>query len=141
MMKNYDTITASSFNMSLSFLNFETDEVSLNVNKLDDKTKEEEFNKKYSPPMTKELLEQLIGENKNNQKIYDYLVLQLKKMGDNKEIYSNKKFVDKANHSEMSKEIWQSYQNDFLNITFFIEKLIDKLNDNLHFLPYPIKCL
>ena len=141
MMKNYDTITASSFNMSLSFLNFETDEVSLNVNKLDDKTKEEEFNKKYSPPMTKELLEQLIGENKNNHKIYDYLVLQLKKMGDDKEIYSNKKFVDKANHSEMSKEIWQSYQNDFLNITFFIEKLIDKLNDNLHFLPYPIKCL
>ena len=139
---NYDTITATSFNMSLSFFNFDVDEVDLNMNnKMNEKAREEEFNKKYSAPMTRELLEKLINENIHENKIHDYLVLQLKKMGDDKEIYSNKEFKDKANHSEMAKDIWQSYQQDFLNITTFIEKIINKLNDNFHFLPYSIKCL
>ena len=141
-LKNYDTITAASFNMSLSFFSFDADEINLNMNKrMNEKEKEEEFNNKYSAPMNRELLEKLTKDNINDRKVHDYLVLQLKKMGDDKDIYSNKKFKDKANHCEMSKDIWQSYQQDFLNITNFIEKIIDKLNENFHFLPYSIKCL
>ena len=136
---NYDTITATSFNMSLSFLNAEIDDFDINVNKKKEKTKEQEFTTKYSIPMNRELIEILI-QNQQNAKLKEYLVLQLKKIGDDKDIYSNKKFKEKCLHSELSSQIYESYQHDFINIITFIEKIIDKLNDNFHFIPYSIKC-
>ena len=138
---NYDALTATSFNMTLSFLNFYGEDLDFKINKINEKEKEEEFNKKYAVSMNRELLEQLINEKESDYKVYEYLVLQLRRIGDDKDIYSNKKFIEKASKSELSKEIWESYQNDFINIITFIDKLIDKLNDNLHFLPYSIKCL
>ena len=138
-LMNYDTITATSFNMSLSFLNAEADDFDINVNRKKEKTKEQEFVSKYSIPMNRELLEILI-QNQQNAKLKEYLVLQLKKIGDDKDIYSNKKFKEKCLHSELSSQIYESYQHDFINIITFIEKIIDKLNDNFHFIPYSIKC-
>ena len=137
---NYDAITATSFNMSLSFINADIEDFDINVNKKKEKRKEQDFSTKYSIPMNRELLEQLIKQKQHNTKLSEYLVLQLKKIGDDKDIYSNKKFKDKCLHSELSNQIYESYQHDFINITTFIEKIIDKLNDNFHFIPYSIKC-
>ena len=141
-MINYDTITATSFNMTLSFLNFDNEEDKFHSkNKKNEKSKEEEFTKLFSTPMDRELLEKFIMEKKSDSKLNEYLVLQLKKMGEDKDIYSNKKFIDKAGISEYSQQIFESYQHDFINITTFIDKILDKLIENSHFLPYSIKCL
>ena len=140
-MMNYDTLTATSFNMTLSFLNFESEEVNIKSKKKNEKSKEEEFTKFFSNPMDRELLEKEIMEKKSDNNLNDYLVLQLKKIGEDKDIYSHKKFKDKASNNEYSKEILDSYQHDFINITTFIENIIDKLIENAHFLPYSIKCL
>ena len=141
-MINYDTITATSFNMTLSFLNFDNEEDRFHSkNKKNEKSKEEEFTKLFSTPMDRELLEKFIMEKKSDSKLNEYLVLQLKKMGEDKDIYSNKKFIDKAGISEYSQQIFESYQHDFINITTFIDKILDKLIENSHFLPYSIKCL
>jgi hypothetical protein len=138
---NSDALTAKSFNLTLSFLSFD-EELDINFNnKINEKTKEENFVKLYDAPMNKELLEQLINENLCNNQIYEYLILQLKKMGNDKDIYSNKIFKEKALNSEFSSQIYESYQHDFNNIISFIEKIIDKLNDNFHFIPYSLKCL
>ena len=134
-------VTAKSFNLSLSFLSFDEDFDVNKINKINEKTKEEDFSKLYNAPMNKELLEKLIIENQFDKKINDYLVLQFKKMGDDKDIYSNQKFKDKVFHSNMSNQIIQSYQHDFINIITFIERIIDKFNDNFLFIPYSIKCL
>ena len=141
-LMNYDTLGTTSFNMSLSFLNAECDDFDINFNKIKGKTKVKEFANKYSPPMNRELLELLINQSqkKHNTKLYEYLVLQLNKIGDDKDIYSNKKFKEKCLHSELSSQIYESYQHDFINIISFIEKIIDKLNDNFLFIPYSIKC-
>ena len=141
-MINYDTITATSFNMTLSFLNFDKEEEKFySKNKKNEKSKEEEFTKLCSTPMDRELLEKFIMEKKSDSKLNEYLVLQLKKIGEDKDIYSNKKFIDKASISEYSQQIFESYQHDFINITTFIDKILDKLIENSHFLPYSIKCL
>ena len=62
-------------------------------------------------------------------------------MGEDKDIYSNKNFKDKAAHSELYSKILESYQSDFIKTTCFIDKILDKLLNNFQFLPYSIKCL
>ena len=35
----------------------------------------------------------------------------------------------------------ESYQNNYIKIIAFLEKILDKLLDNFHYLPYLTKCL
>ena len=90
--------------------------------------------------MNEKVLQELIQEKQYDRNLYDYLVLQLKKM-DDPNIYSNIKFKEKASRSEFASRIMDSYQNDYFKIVAFIEKILDKLLDNFHFLPYSIKCI
>ena len=136
-----ETFSATSFNMSLSFLNFESDEIEVNYNKINDNSKEEEFSKAYDKPMNRELIEELITENQYDKNLNEYLVLQLRKMGEDKDIYSNKNFKEKAAHSELFCKILESYQSDFIKTISFIDKILDNLLNNFQFLPYSIKCL
>ena len=131
--------SANSFNMSLSFLSGEGDELDC-FYRNSDTSKEKELTKMYNTPMNEKTLQELIQEKQYDRNLYDYLVLQLKKMDDSN-IYSNIKFKEKASHSEFASRIMDSYQNDYFKIVAFIEKILDKLLDNFHFLPYSIKCI
>ena len=137
---NYDT---NSLNMCLSFLGLENEEVAFKYKNVNQSEKEEEFKNIYSVPMDRILLEKLIYQYSDNKdrKIYEYLLLQYNKMED-VNIYSNKNFKQKAYETkDLSNEILQSYQHDFIRITTFIEEILDKLVKNFHFLPYSVKCL
>ena len=131
--------SSNSFNMSLSFLSGEGDELDC-FYRTSDTSKEKELTKLYNTPMNDKALQELIAEKQCDRNLYDYLVLQLKKMED-ANIYSNVKFKEKASHSEFASRIMDSYQNDYFKIVAFIEKILDKLLDNFHFLPYSIKCI
>ena len=128
--------------MSMSFLSLESEEVPFNYKNVNQSEKEEEFNKIYSIPMDRALLEKLINQYKDkDKKVYEYLILQLNKMED-VNIYSNNNFKRKAYETRnLSYEIIQSYQLDFIRIITFIEEILDKLIKNFHFLPYSVKCL
>jgi hypothetical protein len=139
-MSNYDS--HNTLNMSMSFLSLESEEVPFNYKNVNQSEKEEEFNKIYSIPMDRALLEKLINQYKDkDKKVYEYLILQLNKMED-VNIYSNNNFKRKAYETRnLSYEIIQSYQLDFIRIITFIEEILDKLIKNFHFLPYSVKCL
>jgi len=137
---NYDT---NSLNMCLSFLGLENEEVAFKYKNVNQSEKEEEFKNIYSVPMDRILLEKLIYQYSDNKdrKIYEYLLLQYNKMED-VNIYSNKNFKQKAYETkDLSQEILNSYQHDFIRIITFIEEILDKLVKNFHFLPYSVKCL
>ena len=137
---NYDTY--NSLNLSSSFLSLESDEVAFKYKNVNQSEKEEEFNRIYSIPMDRILLEKLVNQYKDKDKnVYEYLFLQFDKM-DDMNMYSNKFFKQKAYETkDLSNEILQSYQHDFIKIITFIEEILDKLIKNFHFLPYSVKCL
>ena len=140
-MSNYDTI--NSLNISMSFLSLESEEIAFKYKNVPQTEKEEDFNKIYSIPMDKILLEKLIYQYQDeDKKIYEYLLLQYNKMEEDINIYSNKNFKQKAYEvKDLSYEILQSYQHDFIRIITFIEEILNKLVKNFHFLPYSVKCL
>ena len=140
-MSNYDTY--NSLNMSMSFLSLESEEVAFKYKNVLQIEKEDDFNKIYSIPMDRILLEKLINQYKDkDKKVYEYLILQYNKMEEDMNIYSNKNFKQKAYETkDLSYEILQSYQHDFIRIITFIEEILNKLVKNFHFLPYSVKCL
>ena len=139
-MSNFDS--HNTLNMSMSFLSLESEENAFNYKNVNQSEKEEEFNKIYSIPMDRISLGKLINLYKDkDKKVYEYLMLQLNKMED-MNIYSNKNFKQEAYEArDLSYEIMQSYQHDFIRIITFIEEILDKLVKNFHFLPYSVKCL
>ena len=141
-MSNYETYNTLNMSISsMSFLSLESEEVAFNYKNVTQSEKEEDFTRIYSIPMDRELLGKLVNQYKDNKKVYEYLLLQLNKMED-MNIYSNKNFKQKAYEAkDLSLEILQSYQHDFIRITTFIEEILEKLVKNFHFLPYSVKCL
>ena len=145
MLTSYDTQSSSStLSLSLSFASLDIEDIDFNFKNKSFIEREEDFSKIYSIPMNKNLLEDIVNQYKNSEetKIYEYLKLQLNKMGEDKNIYSNNSFKEKAyTSSENPNEILYSYQQDFIKIIVFIEEILEKLLNNFHYLPYSIKCL
>ena len=142
-LTNYDEFSTHSSNIPSSFINLDNEEIYFNYKNKLISEREEDFTRIYAVPMNKELLKEIIDEYKDtNKKLYEYLMIQLNNIGDDKDIYSNKNFRDQAFHcGELSNAIWISYQHSFIKIIIFIEKIFEKLLDNSHYIPYSIKCL
>ena len=96
---------------------------------------------KYIDALDKNTLERLIEENKNNKKIYDYCFSKLNESKSDEEIFSNKKFKDDLMFSIDSQKLLTKYKSFFIGVINFINSIIDKIIDNLHSIPYSIKCL
>ena len=101
----------------------------------------EMFNRKYIPPLNKQALQKVIDDNKNNQKLYDYLYSKLNDCTPNEDIYSNRKLMENLYNSDYSQELLSKYQHHFIIAISFISSIIDKILDNFHLLPYSVKCL
>ena len=100
-----------------------------------------EFNTKYILNLDKEELHKLININKDNQIIIDYLNPKFNECKNNSHIFSNIKFLKNLNKYSNSETILNKYQNNFNSILSFIDSILYKINDNIHLLPYSIKCL
>ena len=100
-----------------------------------------EFNTKYILNLDKEELHKLININKDNQIIIDYLNPKFNECKNNSHIFSNIKFLENLNKYSNSETILNKYQNNFNSILSFIDSILYKINDNIHLLPYSIKCL
>ena len=132
--------SASSFNISLSFLSGELDDIDFFKSTDNIKEKEREISQMYNESMNRDCLVDLMRQKQNDEKLYDYLLLQYNKM-DDANIYSSKKFREKASHSELGSKIMDCYRSNYIKVIAFLEKILDKLLDNFHYLPYSIKCI
>ena len=99
------------------------------------------FNQKYIPSLDKNALENIMKENQNNKKMYDYCNSKIKDCERNNDYYSNKQYLEKLYKSDKSSELLLQYQYYFNVAKSIIDSIIDNLIKNLHLLPYSVKCL
>ena len=99
------------------------------------------FSKKYMPELSNNDLNTKL-KNSDDILLKDYLQYNLCNISQNSEnIYSNDKFLEKVAKSKKSNEVLYLYQNDFMKVINVIKDLFENLLDNLHLIPYSIKCL
>ena len=110
-------------------------------NKKKMKMEQENFNQKYIPSLDKDSLLKIIEDFKNNKKMYDYCYSKLSDCTPNKDIFSNKKFLENLYKCEYSDQLLLNYQNFFTIVISFIDSILDRIINNFHLLPYSVKCL
>ena len=99
------------------------------------------FNEKYIPSLDKTALENLANNNQNNKRMYDYLNSKIKDCQSDEDYYSNKYYLDELYKSNNSTELLAQYQYYFNIVKSFIDSILDNIINNLHLLPYSVKCL
>ena len=110
------------------------------INKID----HELFIMKYIPDLTKEELEERIKKTKDrNNKIFPFYESKLKEINDNNDpnLFSNKNFLNNVQSLKLSMYILDFYRTDFNLIIAYIEQILKNLKENIHLLPYSVKCL
>ena len=105
-------------------------------------TKEKElFNLKYLPDITKDELENKLGENKGNKGMEEYLNIQLDNYQKDNKIFSNEKFLNNVYKSTVSSEVLALYQIDFFKVIKILDELFKNLMNNIYLIPYSVKCI
>ena len=99
------------------------------------------FNQKYIPSLDKNALDNIMKENQNNKRMYDYCNSKIKDCEKDNDYYSNKNYLEKLYKSDKSSELLLQYQYYFNVAKSIIDSIIDNLIKNLHLLPYSVKCL
>ena len=100
---------------------------------------------KYAANMNSDDLEKKAesAKNENNNDLSEYFLkfaLEIKNSND-KDLYSNKKCMDSFSPLESPEISLLFYQDDFLQIKEFLEKIINALQKHILLLPYSVKCL
>ena len=113
------------------------------ASKKNKKIKEEQeiFKKKYCPMLDKRALEQIINENKNSTKMNEFLNEKLKDLDSSPEIYSNSVLMTNLYGSNYLVQLLLIYEKYFSSVTEFIDNIFENILNNLHLLPYSVKCL
>lgn len=105
------------------------------------KEEQEVFKKKYCPVLDKRALEQIINENKNNTKMNEFLNEKLKDLDSSPELYSNSVLMTNLYGSNYFVQLLLIYKKYFSIVTEFIDNIFENILNNLHLLPYSVKCL
>ena len=129
----YEEDKSNSINLDDSNINFYRNKKQIQINL-------ENFNKKYVPDLTKNVLKDFIEENKDNKNIYDYCYSKINDCND-KEIYSNQCFLDNLYKCDFSQELLLRYQNNFTIVIQFIDSIFENIINNFHLIPYSVKCI
>ena len=98
------------------------------------------FVKEYLQNISKDFLAKKLEENKNNKNMLEYLNFQMKKIQNNEEIFSNKYLMEDIYYADPEDFIPYLYEDDFKKVTEIIDKVLENIKNNLHFIPYSLKC-
>ena len=100
---------------------------------------------KYIPDLTKDELKEKIknAKDKNDNDIIEYYQIQIKEIDERNypELFSNKIFLKNIQSLKLSMEVLQFYRTDFNIIIAYVEQILKNLKENVHLLPYSVKCL
>ena len=70
----------------------------------------------------------------------EYIQSQINKCKTKKDIFYNTDLVESILTSKFKEIIFDIYQRDFFKVMEFINKILENLNNNMHLLPYSLKC-
>lgn len=87
-------------------------------------------------------MDKFIIDNKidNNKSLYNLYTSQMKSLSEDKLLFSNQQFLLDINKYQISDIIFFKYQRNFLEVIKFINLIMENIINNLHSLPYSIKC-
>ena len=99
------------------------------------------FNKKYIPNMDCESLQKFVEENNINinKDIYEYYYSQINTFSGDKSIFTNQKLLLNLNAHKNSDKLLYIYQNNFVRVIDFIDKILENISNNFHLLPYSLR--
>ena len=129
-------------NQNFNLNNSSIDTIDLSFQKENEKEKDYEtiFVNKYIPDMTKKDLINLL-EKETNENIKIYILKQLSDIGNDDNFYSNSNFIYQIYKSEEPSTILTYYQTDFMTCIEFIIEIFNTLIENIHLIPFSIKCI
>ncbi len=117
------------------------------IKKENEKRKKEEmelarkyFFDKYIPDLTKEELEKFMN-NQNDIRMKQFCKRQLNRIQKDDSIYTNLNIIDQMMGVENSNEVLNLYQTYFSYIKNVIDSILNYLIENMHLIPYSIKCI
>ena len=129
---------------TIVFENFNCIRIDLMENLIINKIDHEFFIMKYIPDLTKTEFEERINNIRDkNDKMLPYYKLKLKEINENNNpiLFSNKLFLKNVQALKLSMYILDFYRTDFNLIVAYIEQIFKNLKENIHLLPYSVKCL
>jgi hypothetical protein len=110
-------------------------------NKSFEKEKEKnDFLYKYIPDLNKKELINVI-QNEENENIKEFIINQLSELVNDDLIYSNSNFLSDIYSCDNPSFILNYYQKNFQSCTEIIKELFDNLNENIHLIPFSVKCI
>ena len=76
-----------------------------------------------------------------NEDMKIYIQKQIDESENNEDIYSNTRFLDLVYNSSEPNEVLSYYQKDFMNCINIIKDIFNLLNQNIHLVPFSVKCI
>ena len=119
----------------------ESTDTALFIDKKNDQIEQENFNKNYIPNLDKNNLIKLIEENKNNKNMYDYLYSKLSLCEKDSKIFINERLLTSFSNFKKPEILINIYQKRFMIVIKFLDNIIKNILENIHLIPYSIKCL
>lgn len=129
---------------NIMFENFSCNRMDLMENLVINKIDHELFIMKYIPDLTQNEFEERIKNTKDkNDKIIPFFKSKLEEINDMNDpnLFSNKIFLKNVQGLRLSVHILDFYRTDFNLIIAYIEQILKNLKENIHLLPYSVKCL
>jgi hypothetical protein len=129
---------------NIIFENFNCNRMDLMDNLSSRRIDHDTFILKYTPDLDMKVLNKKISENKDsNNNIVSYYQMLIDKMEEKKNpnLFSNKRFMKNLQSLKLSVHVLSFYQTDFALIIAYIEEILRNLVNNIHLLPYSVKCL
>ena len=141
--KNLSEKTEFNISEILSFTSTNLDdydnEESLTREKLD-KESSKLFSEKYTPDLTsKDFIDNI--NNFEDIRMKNYLSYHLKYCETKEDYFSNKTFLANIFKSKYSTIILNEYQLNFMKVIVIIKEIFNKLLNDIHLIPYSVKCL
>ena len=110
------------------------------IKKTEDTLEKNKFIKEYLQKISKDYLEKKLEENKNNKNMIEYINFQINTIQNNDDIFSNDILMESIFFADPEEFIPFLYENDFKKVIEIIDKILDNLKNNLHSIPYSLKC-
>ena len=107
---------------------------------MEDIFEKNKFITNYLQNLSKDYLEKKLEENKNNKNMTEYINIQMKNLQKNEEIFSNIHLKESFFFADSEEFIPILYENDFRKVIEIIDKILDNIKNNLHSIPYSLKC-
>ena len=126
------------------FENFSCNRMDLMDNLIKNKIDQDLFISKYIPDLNQNEIEERIKNIKDkNDKLlpfYESKLQEIKEAND-PDLFSNKNFFLNVQAAKVSVFVLNFYRTDFNLIIAYMEQILENLKENIHLLPYSVKCL